>query len=65
MLCHSLFLSLFPEFHRVVPLLQTCSTTEFVFDHACFCVYVYLLDLSSMYERKHAAFVSLSLANFT
>jgi hypothetical protein len=32
----------FPEFHWVVPLLQTCSTTEFVCDHACFCVYVYL-----------------------
>jgi hypothetical protein len=35
------FLS-FPEFHRVVLLLQTCSTTEFVCDHVCFCVYVYL-----------------------
>jgi hypothetical protein len=22
--------------------LQTCYTTEFVYDHACFCVYVYL-----------------------
>jgi hypothetical protein len=32
----------FPEFLRVVPLLQTCSTSEFVYDRACFCVYVYL-----------------------
>jgi hypothetical protein len=37
----SFFLS-FHEFHRVVPLLQTCSTFEFVYDHVCFCVYVYL-----------------------
>jgi hypothetical protein len=35
------FLS-FPEFHRVAPLLQTCSTYEFVCDHVWFCVYVYL-----------------------
>jgi hypothetical protein len=41
----------FPKFQRVV-LLQTCSTSEFVRDHACFCVYVCLLDLYSMYERK-------------
>jgi hypothetical protein len=54
----------FPEFHRVVPLLQSCSTFEFVYDHAGFCVYVYLLDLSSMNERKHTAFVFLSLAHF-
>jgi hypothetical protein len=32
----------FPKFHRVVPLLQICSTYEFVYDHVCFCVYVYL-----------------------
>jgi hypothetical protein len=55
----------FPKFHRIVPLLKSCSTSEFVYDHACFCVYVYLLDLSSMYERKHVAFVFLSLANLT
>jgi hypothetical protein len=36
MLYHSL-----SKFHRVVLLLQTCSTSEFVHDHACFCVYVY------------------------
>jgi hypothetical protein len=32
----------FPESNRVVPLLWTCSTYEFVYDHACFCVYVRL-----------------------
>jgi hypothetical protein len=32
----------FPMFHRVLPLLHTSSTSEFVYDHACFCVYVYL-----------------------
>jgi hypothetical protein len=52
MLCYSLFLSLLPEFHRAVPLVQTCSTSEVVYDHVCFCVYVYLLDLFSTYERK-------------
>jgi hypothetical protein len=29
-----------------------------VSDHVCFYVHFYLLDLSSTYERKHAAFVS-------
>jgi hypothetical protein len=60
MLYHSLFLSLLPEFHRAVLLLQTCSTSEFVCDQVCFCVRVYLLDLSSTHERKHVAFVFLS-----
>jgi hypothetical protein len=55
----------FPEFHRVVPLLKTCSTSEFVYDHVWFCVCVYFLDLSSTCERKHAAFVFLNLANFS
>jgi hypothetical protein len=54
----------FPEFHREVPLLKTCSTSEFVYYHVCFCVYVYLLNLSSMYERKHVDFVFLSLVYF-
>jgi hypothetical protein len=58
------FLS-FPEFHRAIPVLQTCSTSEFVYDHTCFAVYVYLLDLSSTYGRKHVAFFFLSLAHFT
>jgi hypothetical protein len=52
------FLS-FPEFHGIVLLWQICSTYEFVYDNNSFCVYVYLLDLSSMYERKYVAFVFL------
>jgi hypothetical protein len=41
--CISLFFFLsFSKFHRVVPLLETCSTSEFVYDHACFCAYIYL-----------------------
>jgi hypothetical protein len=64
MLYHSLFLSLFPEFPRVVPLSQTCSTYEFVYDHACFCVCVYLwIYLPRM--RENVAFVFLILAYFT
>jgi hypothetical protein len=44
----------FPKFHRVVPLLQTCSTTEFVYDYACFCVYVYLwIYLQCIRENMH------------
>jgi hypothetical protein len=39
----------FPKCRRVIPLLQTCSTYEFVYDHSCLCVYV---DLSSTYERN-------------
>jgi hypothetical protein len=43
--------SSFPKFYRVVPLIQTGSTYVFVYDRICFCVYVYLLDPSSMCER--------------
>jgi hypothetical protein len=43
MLHHSPFLSFLPQ----VPLLQTCSTYKFIYDHVCFYVYVVLLDLSS------------------
>jgi hypothetical protein len=47
------FLS-FPEFHRVVTLLQTCFTIEFVYDHVCFYVYVYLwMYLPRMKESMH------------
>jgi hypothetical protein len=47
------FLS-FPEFHRVVPLLQMCSTIEFVYDHACFCIYVFLwIYLAHMRENMY------------
>jgi hypothetical protein len=58
------FLS-FPQFYRVVILLQSCSTTEFIYDHACTCVYVYLwLYLPHMKENMRL-FVVLILANFT
>jgi hypothetical protein len=63
MLYHSLFLSLF-KFHRVVPLFQICSTSEFYMIMLVLCVCL-SLDLSSTYERKHVSFVFLSLANFT
>jgi hypothetical protein len=62
---HSLFLFLLPKCHVVVPLLQTCSTYKCVYDNVCFCVYVYLFDLSFTYEKKHVAFIFLNLANFT
>jgi hypothetical protein len=41
--CSIIFFSFpsFPEFHRVVPLLETCSTSEFVYDRACF-VYMFI-----------------------
>jgi hypothetical protein len=44
-LYHSFSCPSFPKFHSVVPLLQTYSTYMFVYDHVCFCVYSYLLDL--------------------
>jgi hypothetical protein len=58
------FFSSFPKFHKIVPLLQTCSLYKCAYDHVCFCVYIYLLDLSSTCERKHVSFVFLSLAYF-
>jgi hypothetical protein len=45
--------------------LPTYSPCRFVCDHVLFCVHIYLLDLSSTYERKHLVFVFLSLAYFT
>jgi hypothetical protein len=47
----------YPELHRLVSLLQTCSVYKCVCDHICFYVYVCLLDLFSTYERKHVAFL--------
>jgi hypothetical protein len=44
---HSLFLPSFPECHRVVPWLQTCSACKIVYYDVCFYVCVYLLDLLS------------------
>jgi hypothetical protein len=64
LLSHSISFPFSPELLRVL-LLQTCTTYKFEYDHAWFCVYVYLLDLSSTYERKHVAFVFLNLAYFT
>jgi hypothetical protein len=53
-----------PEFHRVIPILITCLTHKFVYDHDWFCVYVYLwIYLPHM--REHVAFVLLNLAYFT
>jgi hypothetical protein len=42
----------FPEFHRAVPLLQTCSTTEFACDHVHFCVYVFLGSIFHIWEKN-------------
>jgi hypothetical protein len=55
-LYHFLSFPSFSKLHRVVLVLQTCSTYMFVYS-VCFCVCVHLLDLSSIYERKHVAFV--------
>jgi hypothetical protein len=55
----------FPPPPSSIVLLQTHFTYKFVYDQVCFCIYVYLSDLPSTYERKHAAFVFLSLAYFT
>jgi hypothetical protein len=65
--CSNILFSLpsFSEFYRVVPPLQTCSTSEIVYVHAYFCVYFHLIDISPMYKRKHVAFLFLSLAYFT
>jgi hypothetical protein len=37
----SIILFSFPSFPKFQSLLQTCSTSEIVYDHTCFCVYVY------------------------
>jgi hypothetical protein len=39
----------FLEFHRVVPLLQTCSTTEFVYDWFCMYVYLFIFTFTHVY----------------
>jgi hypothetical protein len=42
----------FPKFHRVVPLLLTCSTYEFVYDYACFlCICLLWIYLPHMREN--------------
>jgi hypothetical protein len=40
----------FLKFYSVVSVLQICFACEFLYDHAYFCVYVYILDLSSTYK---------------
>jgi hypothetical protein len=44
----------FPEFHRILPLLQTCFTSEFIYDHDFIGAYVYLwIYLPCMRENMH------------
>jgi hypothetical protein len=50
---------------REVAPLQICSTYKCVCDRVCFCVYIYLLELSSTYERKHVVFVFQNLYYLT
>jgi hypothetical protein len=37
----------------------------FVYDHICFGVYVYILDVYFTYERKYEAFIFMNLTYFT
>jgi hypothetical protein len=53
------------NFHRIVSLLQTCSTYKCIFDHVCFCVCVYVCIYLPTYDRKHAAFMFLILGYFS
>jgi hypothetical protein len=45
MLYHPLLLSLLPKFYRIVPLIQTCFTCNFVYDQVCF-VYMFIFWIS-------------------
>jgi hypothetical protein len=71
--CFSLFLSppclyfilLYENKFLLKLFLKVCSMYDFVYDHVCFSVYVYLLDVSCIYERKHETIVFLILAYFT
>jgi hypothetical protein len=56
----SLFLSLITEFYRAVSLLQIWSTYEFVYDHACFCVYVCFRSIFHMWEKTSGLSLSKS-----
>jgi hypothetical protein len=72
--CYTILFSFlsFPEFHRVVPLLQTCSTCECVYDHACFCIYAYLWiyllhmreNMSVLYFRSWLTSLSMMSSNY-
>jgi hypothetical protein len=52
--CSSILFSFtsFPELHRAVPLLQTCSTSEFLYNHACFflCMFIFGPCLKSQFS---------------
>jgi hypothetical protein len=41
----------YPRFHRTVSLLQTCSTYKYVYDHVCFCVYIFWIYLTHIGEN--------------
>jgi hypothetical protein len=41
----------FPKFHRVVPLLQTCSMYEFVYNHTYFCVCLPFESIFHVWEK--------------
>jgi hypothetical protein len=52
MLCHSLFLSSFPELHRVVLLWQTCSTPSLLMITIGFvCMFIFWIYLPPMREN--------------
>jgi hypothetical protein len=57
---HSLFLSFFPELHRVVTQLQIYSTYKCVYNHVCL-VYTFMY-WTYFNERKYVAFFFLILA---
>jgi hypothetical protein len=42
----------FPEFHSIVPLLQTCFMYEFVFDHSCF-VHIFIFWIYFPHMREN------------
>jgi hypothetical protein len=50
------FFPSFPKFHRVVPLLQTCSTFEFINDHAFF-VYMLIFWMYLPYMKENIWFL--------
>jgi hypothetical protein len=53
----------FPMSHRVVLLLQSCSTSEFVYSHVCF-VYVFIFWIYLLHMRENM-WPFLSLAYLT
>jgi hypothetical protein len=56
----------FPKFHRIAPLLQTCSTSEFFCDHAYFCTCLSFGYIFHVWEKTCGLCVSESdLLHFT